>query len=140
MIIPVETLLAWGATYKKLDPDETIFREGVECHFYHQLVSGSVRWISITDEGREFIQSMIEPGEPFGELPLFDEQPYAATAIANKESVVLRLHKNTFRELLKEEPELHFTEYTFSPASALAVSRVGLTSTLLNLPSPRLGS
>lgn len=108
MIIPVETLLAWGATYKKLVPDETIFREGIECHFYHQLVSGSVRWVSITDDGREFIQSMIEPGEPFGELPLFDDEPYAATAVANKESVVLRLHKNTFRELLKEEPELHF--------------------------------
>ena len=108
MMIPVDTLLAWGATYKKVSADETIFREGAEGHFYYQLVSGSVRWISITDDGREFIQSMIEPGEAFGELPLFDDAPYAASAIANKESVILRLHKSTFHQLLKEEPDIHF--------------------------------
>jgi CRP/FNR family cyclic AMP-dependent transcriptional regulator len=108
MIIPVETLLAWGASYRKLAPEEMIFREGSEGHFYYQLVSGSVRWVSITDDGREFIQSMIDPGESFGELPLFDDDVYASSAIANKESVVLRLHKNTFRQLLKEEPHFHF--------------------------------
>ena len=48
MMIPVDTLLAWGATYRKLAPDETIFREGTEGHFYYQLVSGEVRWINIT--------------------------------------------------------------------------------------------
>lgn len=108
MMIPVDTLLAWGATYKKAAPEETIFREGNECHFYYQLVSGSVKWVNITDDGREFIQNMMEPGESFGELPLFDDKPYAATAIANKESVILRLHKNTFRQLLREDPDIHF--------------------------------
>ncbi|HLG38592.1 MAG TPA: Crp/Fnr family transcriptional regulator [Chitinophagaceae bacterium] len=108
MMIPVDTLLAWGASYKKVSTDETIFREGTEGHFYYQLVSGSVRWVNITDDGREFIQNMIEPGESFGELPLFDDGVYAASAMANKESVILRLHKNTFRQLLKEDPEVHF--------------------------------
>ena len=107
-MIHTDILLAWGATYKKVAADETIFREGTEGHFYYQLVSGSVRWISITDDGREFIQHMIEPGESFGELPLFDEGLYAASAIANKESVILRLHINAFRQLLKEDPEIHF--------------------------------
>jgi len=107
-MIPVETLLAWGATYKKVDAEETIFREGTECHFYYQLVSGSVRWVSITDDGREFIQNMMAASESFGEMPLFDDGPYAASAIANKDSVILRLCKNSFRQLLKEEPEFHF--------------------------------
>ena len=108
MMIPVDTLLAWGATYKKVAAEEMIFREGMEGRFYYQLVSGSVRWVNITDDGREFIQNMIEPGESFGELPLFDDGIYAASAIANKESVILRLHKNTFRQLLKEDPGIHF--------------------------------
>ena len=107
-MIPIDTLLAWGATYKKLGPDEIIFREGTECHFYHQLVSGSVRWINVNDDGGEFIQNMIDPGDCFGEFPLFDDCPYVASAIANKESVILRLHKTTFHELLKEYPEIHF--------------------------------
>jgi len=108
MMIDIDTLLAWGAAYKKAGPEQIIFNEGADGHFYHQLVSGSVRWVNINDDGREFIQNMVEPGESFGELPLFDEQPYAASAIANKESVIIRLHKNTFHQLLKEYPEIHF--------------------------------
>lgn len=108
MMINIDTLLAWGAVYKKLSPEEIIFREGTEGHFYYQLESGSVRWINFLDDGREFIQNMIDPGDCFGEIPLFDNSHYAASAIANKESVILRLHKNTFHQLLKEYPEVHF--------------------------------
>jgi CRP/FNR family transcriptional regulator, cyclic AMP receptor protein len=107
-MIQIDTLLAWGATYKKVSAEEIIFREGTEGYFYYQLVSGSVRWVNINDEGKEFIQNILEPGECFGELPLFDDIPYAASAIANSESVILRLHKNSFHQLLKEDPELHF--------------------------------
>ena len=106
-MISIDTLLAWGATYKKLGPDETIFREGGECHFYHQLVSGSVRWVNINDDGGEFIQSMIGEGESFGEFPLFDGSTYAASAITNKESVIIRLHKSSFMQILKSDPEIH---------------------------------
>jgi CRP-like cAMP-binding protein len=107
-MIDIDTLLAWGGAYKKVAAEEPVFQEGSECHFYYQLVSGSVRWVNITDEGKEFIQTIIEPGECFGELPLFDDEPYAASAIANKESVVIRLNKSTFKQLLKEQPDLHF--------------------------------
>lgn len=107
-MIDIDTLLTWGSTYKKVNAEETIFQEGSECHFYYQLVSGSVRWVNINDEGKEFIQTIIEPGECFGELPLFDDEPYAASAVANKESVIIRLNKTTFKQLLREQPELHF--------------------------------
>lgn len=107
-MIDKDILLAWGAAYKKLTAGETLFIEGTEGYFYYQLESGSVRWVNITEDGYEFIQNMIEPGECFGELPLFDDLPYAASAIANKDSLVLRLHKNTFHQLLKEHPDIHF--------------------------------
>jgi len=107
-MINIETLLALGATYRKVVANETVFEEGTECHYYYQLISGSVRWVQISEEGKEFVQDMIEPGECFGEFPLFDEEPYAASAIANSDSVVLRLHKDSFQQLLKEEPLIHF--------------------------------
>jgi len=106
-MIDIDTLLAWGAVYKKLGPEETIFREQGECHFYHQLVSGSVRWTNLKEDGGEFIQNMIEPGESFGEFPLFDGLPYEASAITNKESVVIRLHISTFQQMMKQSPEIH---------------------------------
>ena len=107
-MIDIDTLLAWGAAFKKVAENEIIFKEENESHFYYQLVSGSVRWVNIYDNGREFLQGIIGPDECFGELPLFDEGKFAATAIANTDSVILRLHKPLFTQLLKENPDLHF--------------------------------
>ena len=108
MIMDIDLLLTWGATYKKVKAGEIIFWEGAQASFYYQLVSGSVKWVSINEEGKEFIQIMIEESESFGELPLFDDDPYAATAIAAQDSVLIRLHKSTFLQLLREQPEIHF--------------------------------
>ena len=107
-MLNIETLVAWGANYKKVPAGAIIFQEGTQCSFYHQLVTGKVRWVNINDEGKEFIQTIIEPGESFGELPLFDDEPFAATAIADEDSVIIRLHRSTFHQLLKENPELCF--------------------------------
>lgn len=109
MIIDVDLLLAAGGTYKKLDAEDTLFYEGSKCFYYYQLVSGKIRWVNINDEGKEFIQTMIEPGECVGELPLFDDEPFAATAIAVKESMVIRLHKTSFLQLIKDNPEIHLS-------------------------------
>lgn len=107
-MIDIDMLLAWGATYKKVNEGDIIFHECTHANFYHQLVSGRVRWANINDEGKEFLQVMIEAGECFGEFPLFDGLPYAATAIADTDVVMIRLHKSTFQQLLREHPEVHF--------------------------------
>ena len=106
-MIDIDTLLAWGAAFKKVTTNEIIFQEGRESQFYYQLVSGSVRWVNINDDGKEFLQIIIDPGESFGELPLFDDEPFAATAIANENSVIIRLHRSIFHELIKGSPEIH---------------------------------
>jgi CRP-like cAMP-binding protein len=106
-MVSVDTLLAWGAAYRKISPGEIIFQEGSEAHFYYQLVSGSVRLINVDDNGNEFIQDMIQAGGSFGEFSLFDSMPYAATATANMECMVLRLHKESFLQMIKEHPELY---------------------------------
>ncbi len=108
MMLDIDTLLAWGAAYKKVAAGEVIFREGAHAQFYCQLVSGSVRWVNINEEGKEFLQVMIESGECFGELPMFDDEPYAATAIANEDSMIIRLHRTTFLQLIQENPDIHF--------------------------------
>ena len=107
-MINIDLLLAWGAAYKKVISDETIFNEGQLCFFYYQLVQGKVRWVNVDDRGIECIHSIVEPGESFGELPLFDNGTYADTAIADEDSIVIRLHKPTFLELIKENSEINF--------------------------------
>ena len=107
-MIDIETLLAWGGTYKKVTAGEVIFMEGSNCTFYHQLVEGKIRWVNINEEGKEFIQTFVEPGECFGEFPLFDDEPYAAGAIADTDAVIIRLYKASFHQILKENISLHF--------------------------------
>lgn len=109
MMIDLDILLAWGATYKRLAPEEILFIEGAPCSFYYQVTSGQMRWVNINDEGKEYLQTLVEQGECVGELSLFDGGGFAATAIANKETSVLRLHESVFHQLLKVHPEIHFS-------------------------------
>lgn len=107
-MINTDILLAWGAAYKKLAPGEMLFQEGQVCNFYYQVETGQLRWVNIDEGGKEYLQRLVEPGESIGEFPLFDGGRYAATAIANKESLLLRLHKPVFYQLLKSQPEILF--------------------------------
>jgi CRP/FNR family transcriptional regulator, cyclic AMP receptor protein len=107
-MINVEVLLAHGASLKRYEAGEAIFKQGSACKYYYQVVEGCIIWENLNDEGKRFIQYIVEPGESFGELPLFDGEGYAANAIAEVPSLVVRLPKETFLQLLKADPELHF--------------------------------
>lgn len=108
-MVDIDLLLAWGATYKKYVAGEMVFCEGCEGRYFHQLVEGRVKWMNVDEDGREFIQKFIEEGESFGEIPLFDDGPYVSNAIADKDSIVIRLPKGSFLQLLSENPALHFS-------------------------------
>lgn len=105
-MIDINLLLVWGATYKKVQAHETIFREGEPGNYYFQMISGSAKWLNIDDEGRECIHAIVEPNESFGEFPLFDDGPYAATAIANSDCLLIRLYKPVFLELINDNPQI----------------------------------
>ena len=59
MSLDIHLLLAMGASYHKMQKGEIIFHEGGYCYYYHQLVSGSVRWVNIDEYGQEHVQSII---------------------------------------------------------------------------------
>lgn len=139
MMIDIDTLLTWGATYKQVAAGEIIFQEGSHCNFYFQLVSGHVKWINVNEEGREFLQLVVEPGECFGELPLFDGDPYVASAIAVEDSVIIRLHESVFHQILMEQPAMAMK------FSKLLAQRVRFKFILIKelaslIPEQRIGS
>ncbi|MBI2273818.1 MAG: Crp/Fnr family transcriptional regulator [Bacteroidetes bacterium] len=138
-MIDIDLLLACGAAYKKVTGGEIIFQEGSPCHFYYQLVSGTVRWVNVDEEGNEYIQTLIDPGECFGEIPLFDEGPYAATAIAEENSVLIRLHRSSFTQLLKDSPEIHFS-FTRLLAKRVRFKFLLIKSLALYAPEARIAA
>lgn len=139
MMIDTDLLLAWGATFKKVPKNYTIFNEGDTCRFYYQLVSGRVRWLNINEEGKEFIQAIIYPGETFGEISLFDDEPYAAAAIADEEAVLLRLHKPVFTQLIKEYLDVHI-KFTYLLAQTVRFKFMLLKALACSDPENRINA
>ena len=111
-MIDSDLLLSWGATYKKVQAGEYLFREGTPCNFYCQIESGKFKLVNVEDSGKEYLQDIMEPDDSIGELPLFNNSLYEVSAIALTNSIVIRLCKDSFERLLHEYPELHqrFTE------------------------------
>ena len=138
-MIDIDLLLAWGAAYKKVSGNETIFTEGQSCFFYYQLVSGKVRWVNIDEDGRECIHSIFELGESFGELPLFDDEPYAATAIADEDCLLIRLHKSIFYELIKKNSDIHFA-FSRLLSKRLRFKMLIIQSFATNCPETRIAT
>lgn len=138
-MIDINLLLAWGATYKKVKPNETIFCEGELCSYYFQLVSGTVRWLNIDEGGRECIHAIVEAGESFGEFPLFDKGPYEASAIANSDCLLIRLYKPTFVELVNENTQI-LLEFTKLLTRRLRFKYSIIRSMASNSPETRIAN
>lgn len=105
-MIPDDVLLAYGATFRKYKKGQCIFFEGDEALFFFQVAEGSVRMVNIFDTGKEFIQGLFKKGESFGEPVLLIDQPYPATAIANEDTVLLKMTKENFVYLLHNNDEI----------------------------------
>jgi CRP/FNR family transcriptional regulator, cyclic AMP receptor protein len=106
--IDIDLLLAWGATFHEIEKGHVIFCEGDTAHFYYQVVDGRIKMCNCNEEGKEFIQGFFEEGESFGEPPVFDNEPYPAGAVADEASTIIRLRKENFLQLLKDNFDVHF--------------------------------
>jgi CRP-like cAMP-binding protein len=79
-----------------------IFAMGDEADGLRIILEGSVRvWISDSD-GRELTVAMLEPGDSFGEIALFDGLPRSATASALEDTRCLFLPQTVVDRLLSE--------------------------------------
>ncbi len=106
-MIDPQILRNYGANETCFQKDEVIFSEGEEAQNYFQIQSGSVKMITNSQEGREFIQGIFNENDSFGEPPLFCSFPYPSFAVALEPSVIYKLSKDKFFILLRENFEIH---------------------------------
>ena len=107
-MIPQKLLLDKGGAFKQYIKNQSIFFEGDMPGFYYEVVQGSIRMVSVNENGREFIHGIFKNGESFGEPVLLIDEPYPASAVANVDTLVIRLNKDVFLNILKENPDIHF--------------------------------
>jgi len=106
MRVETDSLIAWGALTKRVKKGEFLFRENDTPLFYYQLVTGTVKVFNTNDNGKEFTQGEFKKGESFGEPPLFIDESYPASAVAVEDSIVLKLRKARFLELVEAHPAI----------------------------------
>lgn len=99
--------LNYGASVLSLRKDEILFHEGDTANFFYQVEEGTVKMVTYSLDGKEFIQGLFYQGDSFGEPPLFCDFPYPGSATTIIDSKVLRIPKDRFFELLKDNFEIH---------------------------------
>lgn len=106
MQIDTDILIAWGALAKKYKKNEIIFLEGDMPRYYYQIISGKVKMFNTSNETKELTQGIFVDGESFAEPPIFIDETYPASALAVSDTVIIRILKERFLQLLDEYPAL----------------------------------
>jgi CRP/FNR family transcriptional regulator, cyclic AMP receptor protein len=83
-----------------------IFEEDDEADEMFVVRSGRIAIGRKSLDGRESLVALMETGDAFGEMPLFDDGKRSASARALERSVVLGIPYFVVRAALDEEPEL----------------------------------
>jgi CRP/FNR family transcriptional regulator, dissimilatory nitrate respiration regulator len=85
---------------------EVVFSEGEDGKGFYVVAQGRVKVYKLSSDGKEQILHIFGPGEPFGEVPVFTGQRFPAHAEAMEESRVLFFPKQSFVNLIKQNPAL----------------------------------
>lgn len=102
-----ESLKKAGRT-KIYNAGEEIFAEGEPACFLPIVLAGKIKMIRSLEVGKEVIVGIFTQGEMFAVPPVFDGEPYPATAIAVEKTKLLLIRREDFLRLLKESAEFTF--------------------------------
>ncbi|MCJ8153375.1 Crp/Fnr family transcriptional regulator [Chryseobacterium sp. SSA4.19] len=106
MNIDSEFLYSYGAEDRHYKTGEIIYREGDHAVYYYQIVQGKIKQNNYDAEGREFIHNILRENQSFGESMIFLEDLHMMNAICLTPVDIIRLHKDSFLQLLEENPKI----------------------------------
>jgi CRP-like cAMP-binding protein len=97
--------LSQQATQHALRRNDVIFAEGDVPDSLFVVSSGRVAIANKSIDGRESVVALMEPGDLFGEMGLFDGLGRSAEARALEQSVVVSIPYAPIRRVYEEQPE-----------------------------------
>ncbi len=99
--MPAAEFIASYTQVFSLQPGEVICQQGDDSSYLCIITRGRANIIKTDSEGNEKIVATVGPGQPLGELSLFDTEPRSASAVASTPVEMLVLEQFSF-ELLCE--------------------------------------
>lgn len=85
--------------------DEVIFLQGDRAVFLPLVLSGRVKMCHPFSSGKEVIIGIFGPGEIFAVPPVFDDEPYPASAFAMDQSELIVIGRDAVMKLFSESEE-----------------------------------
>ncbi len=94
-----------GKTDAKYQREQPIFRQGEAADAVFYIEQGKVQITVVSEEGKERVVAMLEPGQFFGEGCMAGQSLHLATASAMTECAMVRIEKNTMIRALRDDPK-----------------------------------
>jgi CRP-like cAMP-binding protein len=92
---------------KRVRRNAPIFFAGDACNGFYAVLSGSVKAFKESPEGKELVVHVLEPGQMFGEVPMFEERIYPVSTMALEASIMLFVPRAEFLSWLERHPALY---------------------------------
>lgn len=91
---------------RRFEAEEFVFWDGDDPEWLYIMAEGKVKVFKHASSGKEFIIAFFGPGEMFGEVAVFENKPYPASAQAVSETKVLGIKRGEFLTFLASRPEV----------------------------------
>lgn len=102
----VITELASLAIERGFQAGEFIFWDGDAPDWFYIVAEGRVKVLKHSSLGKEFVIAFFEPGEVFGEVAVFGNKPYPASAQAVAETKVLAIRREELLSFIAHHSEV----------------------------------
>lgn len=100
------TELSSLAKEKRLVEREMVFWEGDDSDWFYMIAEGKVKVHKTSSTSKDIILSFFGPGEMFGEVAVFENKPYPATAQAITATRLVAINKSDLKLFLLKHPEI----------------------------------
>jgi CRP-like cAMP-binding protein len=91
---------------KFFEKNKIIFYEEDLGTSFYIIVSGQVKIVMVSNDGKEHILGLLKERDFFGEISLLDGEPRSATAIAIEDTNVITIAREDFTRLLRNSPDI----------------------------------
>jgi len=92
------------AVERPFESGEFILWEGDPPEWFYIVETGKVKMLKHSSLGKEFLIAVFGPGEVFGEVAVFDNAPYPASAQATDDTRALGIRRADFLSFLSQNP------------------------------------
>jgi len=98
--------LAGLAIERSFTPGEFVFWDGDAPGWFYIVAKGKVKILKHSSSGKEFIIAFFGPGEMLGEVAIFENRPYPASAQAVAETKVVGIKREDLLSFLADRPQV----------------------------------